>query len=66
MSNDDNENKQIEVITGDDSELDVSPVYDHLNGVTPKTVEGEKKNIIIPGVKEEDNNEEDDEKKSNE
>lgn len=61
----DNEHKEIEVVTGDDSELDVSPVYEHLNGVTPKTVKEEKKDIIIPRAKEEDNDEEDNEKKSN-
>ena len=31
------EKKEIEVVNGDGSELDVSPVYDHLNAVKPKT-----------------------------
>ena len=45
-----NEKKDIEVITGDGSELDVSPVYEHLNAVKPKTDKNKKK-IIIPEVK---------------
>ena len=45
------EKKEIEIVTGDGSELDVSPVYDHLNAVKPKTKkEEEKKKIIIPKV----------------
>ena len=54
MSEDiDNEKKEIEVVTGDGSELDVSPVYEHLNVVKPKTKdETKKEKIIIPEVKE--------------
>lgn len=45
--------KDIEVVTGDGSELDFSPVYEHLNVLKPKPKnEGEKKKqIIIPEVK---------------
>ena len=51
MSNEDND---LEVIAGDGSELDVSPVYDHLNAVKPKTEdEKDKKEIIIPKTKKE-------------
>ena len=43
------EKKEIEVVTGDDSELDISNVYDHLN--FDKVRENpEKQNIIIPGI----------------
>ena len=35
------ENDDLEVIAGDGSELDVSPVYEHLNAVKPKTKEDE-------------------------
>lgn len=47
----DNENKQIEVVKGDGSELEFSPVYEHLNAVKPKPKNEKKKNIIIPEVK---------------
>lgn len=56
---DENEEKDIkqendiEIVSGDGSELDVSPVYEHLNIAkpTPKD-EDNKKKIIIPEVKE--------------
>ena len=49
------EDDELEVIAGDGSELDVSPVYDHLNAVKPKAVEDkeEKKEIVIPKTKKE-------------
>ena len=49
----DNDKKEIEVVTGDGTELDFSPVYDHLNVVKPKTKDEneKKKKIIIPGLK---------------
>ena len=34
MSEQENENKEIEVVKGDGSELDFSPVYEHLNAAT--------------------------------
>ena len=45
-----NENRDIEVITGDGTELELSEVYEHLNVAKPKPKEI-KKNIIIPEVK---------------
>ena len=45
--------KEIEVITGDDSELDISDVYDHLN-IDRVRDNPEKKKIIIPTVKKEE------------
>lgn len=49
-----NGNQEIEVVNGDLDDLDVSPVYEHLNALKPKSKEEEKKqNIIIPEVKEE-------------
>ena len=49
----DNDKKEIEVVTGDGTELEFSPVYDHLNAVKPKTKDenDKKKKIIIPGLK---------------
>ena len=50
MNQDEKERNEIEVVTGDDSELEISTVYDHLN--LDKVRENpEKKNIIIPEVK---------------
>ena len=48
-----NEKKEIEVVTGDGTELEFSPVFEHLNAVKPKTKDEKekKKNIIIPGLK---------------
>lgn len=51
MSEDKEGKKDIEVVTGDGSELDVSPVYEHINDVKPKSDE-KKGKIIIPGIKE--------------
>ena len=47
------ENKDIEIVTGDGSELDLSPVYEHLTSVKPKpkNENEKKKEIIIPEVK---------------
>ena len=49
----DNEKKEIEVVTGDGTELEFSPVFEHLNAVKPKPKDEKekKKNIIIPGLK---------------
>lgn len=46
------EKKDIEVVTGDDSDLDISDVYDHINFDKVRD-NPEKKNIIIPGLKKE-------------
>lgn len=45
------EKKNIEVVSGDGSNLDISPVYDHLNDSTPKSSEKKPKNIVIPEEK---------------
>lgn len=60
------EKKEIEIVSGDGSELDVSPVYEHLNAVKPKTKDenDSNKKIIIPEPTkkdEDDNKNEDDE-----
>lgn len=41
-------NKNLEVVTGDGSNLDISPVYDHLNVTTPKSANKKPKNIVVP------------------
>lgn len=53
MSEDiENEKKEIEIVNGNGTELEFSPVYEHLNSVKPKTKDEKKKKIIIPEVKE--------------
>lgn len=50
------EPNEIEIVTGDGSELDISTVYDHLNFDKVRN-NPDKKNIIIPEVKETKNDE---------
>ena len=50
---DENEKKEIEVINGDGSNLLISPVYDHIKDVKPKSKDKTPKNIVIPGEKKE-------------
>lgn len=46
------EEKEIEVVTGDGTNLTLSPVYEHLKAIKPKPKEEDKKkDIIIPGQK---------------
>lgn len=59
---DEKENNEYEVVSGDGSNLNISPVYEHLNAGKPRNTE-EKKNIVIPkttGNKDEDKKEEND------
>ncbi len=54
MSKDiEDEKKEIEVVTGDGTNLEFSPVFDHLNVAKPKpkSEDDKKKKIIIPEVK---------------
>ena len=44
------ENKKIEVVNGDGKDLEISPVYEHLEVEKPKE-EKKKQNIIIPEEK---------------
>ena len=45
--------KEIEVVSGDGSELVISPVTEHLTSMRPKGKdENPKKNIVIPKVEE--------------
>ncbi len=44
-------NKDIEVISGDGSNLVMSPVYEHISAAKPKCHDNNPKNIIIPGEK---------------
>lgn len=40
--------KEIKIINGDGSNLDISHVYDHLNTNKPKSSDKKPKNIIVP------------------
>ena len=42
------EKKELEVVTGDGSELDISPAYEHLTDLTPNKDIDKPKDIIIP------------------
>ena len=57
------EKKSIEVVSGDGSNLDISPVYEHLNESTPKSSEEKPKNIVIPKEKSKEEKSEKEEKK---
>ena len=46
MEEKEEEKKEIEIVSGDGSNLDISPVYDHLNVSKPNTQK--PKNIILP------------------
>lgn len=59
---DDKEDKEIKVVNGNGDELEISPVYDHLDIEKPDTKK--KKEIVIPKIKkkeEEDKDEKDEE-----
>ena len=42
------EKKTLEVVSGDGSDLDISPVYDHLNVGKPKCTKEKPTAIVIP------------------
>lgn len=42
------EKKKIEVVSGNGSDLDISPVYDHLNVAKPKSSKQKPTDIVIP------------------
>ena len=39
--------KKLEIVTGDGSDIDMSPVHTHINSMKPKS-NSKKKNVIIP------------------
>ncbi len=59
------ENKKIEVVEGDGSNLNISPAYDHLNAGTPTPASKKPKNIVVPKSIKEKEEEDEDEKKKN-
>ncbi len=47
----DKEKKDLEVVTGDGSNLNISPVYEDINVARPQPKDKKPKNIIIPEEK---------------
>ena len=45
---DEDKNNEIEFINGDGSDLNISPVYDHIKSGKPKCNDEKPKNIVIP------------------
>lgn len=60
-----NENKDFEIVMGDDTELNISEVGDIMNNLKPNTSD-KKKNIIIPVSKKKDQKEKEDDEDNNE
>ena len=48
------EDKKLEVVSGDGSNLDISPVYDHINVEKSDKLKQKPKNIVIPKTKPKD------------
>ena len=46
--------KNIEIVDGNGSDLDISPVYDYIKSGKPKCNDEKPKNIVIPKVKKDD------------
>ena len=46
--NDEKEKKEIEVVDGDGSELNISPVYEDISDLRPKSNDKKPKDIVIP------------------
>lgn len=51
MSEEKEDKKEIEIVNGDGSDLDISPVYEHIEAGKPKNKDQKPKNIIVPGEK---------------
>lgn len=52
-------NKKIEIVTGDGSDLEISPVEEHFNIAKPKPREHKDKIVIPEEIKKENSNKED-------
>ncbi len=44
--------KDLEIVSGDGSTLDISPVYDNIKSAIPKDHDKKPKHIVIPKEKE--------------
>ena len=53
------DDKKIEIISGDEGDLNISPVHDHIRYIKPQNTDEKKpKNIVIPKEKKEEKEEE--------
>jgi hypothetical protein len=46
-----NKKKEIKIVSGDGSNLEISPVYENINSIKPKDQDEKPKNIVIPKEK---------------
>ncbi len=46
-----NDKKNIEIVSGNAEDLDISPVYTHISASKPKTDKKTNKKIVIPNEK---------------
>ena len=54
-----NEDKKIEIVSGDENDLEISPVHDHISPMRQKKTDDKKpKNIVIPKEKKDKKEEE--------
>lgn len=51
------ERKNLEIVSGDTSNLNISPVHNHLNAGKPKSVKEKPTDIVIPKEKKEEKQE---------
>ena len=57
MSNNKNKKKKLEIVSGDNSDLEISSVHNHINSLKPKDKNEKKpKNIVVPKQKKKKNN----------
>ena len=59
MDNEEEKKKEIEVVNGDGTEIEISPVYDHIILDKPNKNNEKKGNIIIPKDKKDNTNKND-------
>lgn len=55
MAEEQDAKKDIEIISGDGSNLEISPVYEHISAAKPKSKDKKPKNIIVPKSKKNHN-----------
>ncbi len=54
------DNKKLEIVSGNADDLDISPVYQHLKNSKPKT-NNKPKNVVIPRSKSDDSKDDEEE-----
>lgn len=59
------EKKNLEIISGDGSDLEISPVYDNINSTIPKDTSNKPKNIVVPKTSKEKDKDKNNTKKDN-